>query len=637
MAGVTELFRLSARLVLDTDGFDAGIASAKKQVQGMGGAFAGAESNVTKLSSAMNVAKGIAGAAGAALKKGFDIGKEIIQTSAGIKALDESMAVTFEGIEERAAAAFKAVSEENNIAERRLQESGLAFFRQFSGAGMDSANAMMNMENALQLAADAAAAYDISLEDASSMIRSFVRGNVEAGESIGVFVNEQKRNELALEEYGKKWQDLTEAERQFLLLDLVEQTYKQNKVLGQGAREASNYTNIVGNLVKAWEGARGKTGEKALPKVTEALQGITDWITNNPLVFETIGTWFGDVAGAASDAAIGVLDFTSAFLSVPKDEKISWLIDQAFGEGSTKKINDTVDSIKAATNLLTNPAGVPANSTEATLALALGTQNAVFSSNPDSPFIFTPPTIPKSALAAEEYEIRMQELDEGLAKITDEQAGLLDEISTIAEKGMAPIATFLEGFSSGQGYDETWMRRRVQEKTHTKEAWIPQLPMDGKNLYIPWEPPQVEVEGDLSDDTPALMQAELDRGTPLKTRVYGVWSGFFGQGGPGLADTTFFDDNYGGVGQYASGLDRVPFDGFPAFLDRGESVLNRVEAEDWRAAKRGENMGFDPAAVGDAVKAALAGVSISMDGRTVGALVTPYVSREQAAEAWRRR
>ena len=87
----------------------------------------------------------------------------------------------------------------------------------------------------------------------------------------------------------------------------------------------------------------------------------------------------------------------------------------------------------------------------------------------------------------------------------------------------------------------------------------------------------------------------------------------------------------------AKGLDYVPFDDYPAMLHRGETVLNRVEAEDWRAAKRGENMGFDPAAVGDAVKAALAGVSISMDGRTVGALVTPYVSREQAAEAWRRR
>ena len=118
--------------------------------------------------------------------------------------------------------------------------------------------------------------------------------------------------------------------------------------------------------------------------------------------------------------------------------------------------------------------------------------------------------------------------------------------------------------------------------------------------------------------------------------VKGRWAGW-NAGGPGLADTVFFDDNNGGAGQFARGLDRVPYDKFPAWLDRDESVLNRVEAEDWRASKRGKHTSFDPDAIGNAMKAALAGVNISMDGRTVGALVTPYVSREQAAEAWRRR
>ena len=525
MAGATELFRLSARLVLDTDGFDAGIASAREQVQRMGSVFDGAESRITKLSSAMNVAKGVADVAVKALKKGFDIGKELVGTAASIKALDESMAVTFEGIEERAAAAFKAVSEENNIAERRLQESGIAFFRQFSGAGMDSANAMMNMENALQLAADAAAAYDISLEDASSMIRSFVRGNVEAGESIGVFVNEQKRNELAFEEFGKKWKDLNEAERQFLLLDLVEQTYKQNKVLGQGAREADNYANVVGNLASAWNDAMGKMGEKALPNVTETLQELADWVSRNSLVFETLGSWFGDIASIAGDAAIAVMSFAEQ-VSVAA-EKSGWagVIDTLVGkEGYTGNIVDKWTT--------------------------------------------------------------MRDLVNG----KDKSATIGDVVDAIADAGLSLV---------------------------------------GKELNIP------EVQAEPEDTAEAKMQRVMDTWN-LVVSVKGRWAGW-NAGGPGLADTVFFDDNNGGAGQFARGLDRVPYDKFPAWLDRDESVLNRVEAEDWRASKRGKHTGFDPEAIGNAVKAALAGVNISMDGRTVGALVTPHVSREQAAEAWRRR
>lgn len=97
---------------------------------------------------------------------------------------------------------------------------------------------------------------------------------------------------------------------------------------------------------------------------------------------------------------------------------------------------------------------------------------------------------------------------------------------------------------------------------------------------------------------------------------------------------TWGHDNAGG---YDKGLGYVPYDNFPAWLHRGETVLSRVEAENWRAAQRGDGGGVAPAAIAEAVRAALAGVSISMDGRTVGALVTPFVSAEQAAEAWRRR
>lgn len=88
---------------------------------------------------------------------------------------------------------------------------------------------------------------------------------------------------------------------------------------------------------------------------------------------------------------------------------------------------------------------------------------------------------------------------------------------------------------------------------------------------------------------------------------------------------------------HARGLDYVPHDGYLASLHRGESILNRVEAEEWRAVKSNGALEHGTGVTREELLDVLSHLSVTMDGRTVGTLVTPYVSREQAAEAWRRR
>ena len=83
----------------------------------------------------------------------------------------------------------------------------------------------------------------------------------------------------------------------------------------------------------------------------------------------------------------------------------------------------------------------------------------------------------------------------------------------------------------------------------------------------------------------------------------------------------------GGGGGFAVGLDRVPYDNYPALLHKGEMVLNAAEASAYRfggSASRGGG-GIDA----QALAAAMQGLSVEMDGRTVGRLVERSVSREQ--------
>lgn len=525
MASGVELFRLMAKLVMDTSEFDASIAGAKKSAEGLGGAFDGAESKVTKLSSALNVMSKVGGAVSNALKGVVGAGLGLVETSASLDALQQSMASTFEGVETEAAAALERVGDANNIAMLRLQESGLSFFRQFTSSGMDSANALLNMEKALSYAADAAAAYDKSLEDSGSMIRSFIRGNVEAGESIGLFISQVKREEMAMEGYGKEWKELNEAERQFLLLDVVGETYKQSKVIGQGAREMNNWSNVAGNLASAWTKAQGTMGNKIREALIPALMDLTKWIEDNPDLWEGLGETFGHIAKAMVSAFQSLVTFIS---------------------NNEDKIIGFIDSLNALFS---------GEKTFAQLLFGGGqSQNVELRPNVEG----------EAALRA----YANKEID-------------FETLSGTVGEGVAQ--SFNDALAAG-----------------------------------------VDLEAAITN---ALTDAQviLDK-HPLIVDVQAQFNGLLDWG----LDLLGFKPN-------AKGLDYVPYDGYPAILHQGETILNRVAAEDWRAAKRGEGMGANTGITRDELLSTLRNMSISMDGRTVGALVTPYVSREQAAEAWRRR
>ena len=81
--------------------------------------------------------------------------------------------------------------------------------------------------------------------------------------------------------------------------------------------------------------------------------------------------------------------------------------------------------------------------------------------------------------------------------------------------------------------------------------------------------------------------------------------------------------------KFATGLNRVPWDNFPARLHKGEAVLTRTEAEQWRS---GSTQTVDAAAIGQAVASAVAqalsGMAFIVDGQELGRLTAKTVGRE---------
>ena len=202
--------------------------------------------------------------------------RQIVQASATVSARTAQFNATFKAVSESATEMFNRVSAATNVMAERLQTAGTKAFSQFTGAGLDANEALRYTERYLNLAADAAAYFDISLEDADVRLRSFIRGNVEAGDMIGLFTSETQRNSAALEEYGKKYIECTEAQKQMIMLNIADEIYRQSGAIGQAQREGEAWENTIGNLREAWlqfSAALGRPVMNALIPIVQALTG----------------------------------------------------------------------------------------------------------------------------------------------------------------------------------------------------------------------------------------------------------------------------------------------------------------------------------------------------------------------------
>lgn len=168
------------------------------------------------------------------------------------------------------------VADAVGMTDTRLTPYMTSMTAKFQGLGLGIEQSTDLATSGLTIAADAAAFWDKSLEDSMSALNSFVNGNYEGGEAIGLFANETTLARYAAEELGLEWQNLTEAEKQIARLSFAEEMQKSSKVTGQAAKEAGQYANVMAELKEAIRQMSASIGEVLLPVVTKVAQ----WLTN---------------------------------------------------------------------------------------------------------------------------------------------------------------------------------------------------------------------------------------------------------------------------------------------------------------------------------------------------------------------
>lgn len=243
------------------------------------------------------------------------IGAAAIKSAGEMNAMNAQFSQTFGKLENKANAVVSSMGKEFNMLPSRIKPSFSKTTAMFKGLGMNTEEAMKKAESATRMTADAAAFYDLSFEDASSALTSFIKGNYEGGEAIGLFANETQMAAFAVEKGivkdAKAWSALDEKTKQATRLEYAQKMQKMANVTGQAAREANGYENVMGNLKASLKEMLAALAQpffdsfiNSTKLATEALGRFTNFMKENPEIMKAVIAAFVAGGGALTAFAL---------------------------------------------------------------------------------------------------------------------------------------------------------------------------------------------------------------------------------------------------------------------------------------------------------------------------------------------
>lgn len=241
-----------------------------------------------------------------AATKVLGFGKMAVEAAATAKAIQSQFNQVFGNLGTKAQKKVEELGKSFGMLPNRLKQPFAATVSMFKGLGMTTEEAMKQAETSVTAAADAAAFYDVSYESANASLTSFLKGNYEAGESIGIFANETQMAQYAISQglvgSTAEWQKLDEATKQATRLEYAKNMQEQAGATGQAARESEGYENQMGNLKQAWQDFLAVVGGPILEPVVAGLMAVSDWLSTAGEKVIELQAWFGELKAEVQDS-----------------------------------------------------------------------------------------------------------------------------------------------------------------------------------------------------------------------------------------------------------------------------------------------------------------------------------------------
>lgn len=300
---ITTVGEIGLKLVLNSSGFSKSLNAVQEQANSVSNKMS---AKLKKLGTAVVAAFSVA-----AVK---NFGQQCIESAADVNAANSQFEQTFGSMQSQAESAIATVSKNSGILKTRLQGVGTSIYAFAKTTGMDSADALNMMQEALQVTADSAAYYDRSLEDTAESLKSFLKGNFENDAALGLSCTETTRNAAANKLYGKSFTELSESQKQLTLLEMVKDANKLSGAIGQASRESDGWENVTGNLKESWNQLLAVIGKPILQvatnivqKLSSAIAKLTEYAKGAINALSKLFNWDGDdtansISAAASSA-----------------------------------------------------------------------------------------------------------------------------------------------------------------------------------------------------------------------------------------------------------------------------------------------------------------------------------------------
>lgn len=272
-----------------------------------------------------------------AVDKIKDFGLNCINAASDASAASSQFSQVFGDMESQASKSLQTIADNTGIAENRMKGSYTQIAAFAKTTGLDTSDALSLADRAMVAVADSAAFYDRSLEETTESLQSFLKGNYENDAALGLSCTEITRNEAANRLYGKSFNDLSEAQKQLTLLQMVEDANKLSGAMGQAARESDTWTNQTGNLKQAWTDFQAALGQNVLPLAVDLVKkmatGVQELSSHMPEIIQTFKDWSPLIAGVVTGFV--TLKAAMAISSLISAVTTAWTAYKTANEGAT--------------------------------------------------------------------------------------------------------------------------------------------------------------------------------------------------------------------------------------------------------------------------------------------------------------
>lgn len=264
---MNEIFKLFGSIGLHTDEAEDGLDKVHQKGESTAG-------NITGFFKKAALGIGAVFAAG----KVIDFGKETVEAAADAQAIRGQYEQVFGNMTGQADKMSQNMAQKFGMIPEQLTPGMIKFQSMFRGVGIDTAKAMDMTKDATTAAADASKFANVSYADAQASIQSFILGNYEAGDAIGVQANDNAVAQYAIQQGAVKttaeWQKMGDAQKEQMRLGFITHVQKLSGVTGQAGREANSYEAVTEKLGATWQKFLATVGAPILSAVIPILGAV---------------------------------------------------------------------------------------------------------------------------------------------------------------------------------------------------------------------------------------------------------------------------------------------------------------------------------------------------------------------------